>query len=437
MKRIPFIFALCVLALTYIHAQDAPTGGGLDYKTLEGKLEKSNKTIEDPKKNINPKTWLERAKLFQNIGEVNIDNLRIGMPASEMKLFFRQEPKEIKKIDGKEEHVFEHVTIILENGNVKGWNETQKIVPNPLDDALTCYKKAIELDTEGKNAAKIVEGLKKLKSLYEKNALNGYNLQDYKSSVDAFKSIISINEMKEINVIDTTTIYYAGVAAFEGNMPDDAIKYLRKAAELNFKDPFLYVRLSKVCLTQGDSTEAVNMLKKGLEIYPDNVSILVEMINYYISKGESKTTLEYLEKAKKNDPKNQTFYFVEGVLYDKLGDMEKSVQAYNKAIEIDPNYFDAYYNLGVIYFNNAVKMVEKANAEMDNAKYLEKKAAADEEFKKVIPYMEKAYEIAKQQTTADSKTNQRQSLETLKTLYYRLKMNDHLDRVTKLLQELQ
>jgi tetratricopeptide (TPR) repeat protein len=436
MKRILFILALYVFGFNYLNAQEGTSAGGLDYKGLENKLEKSNKTIEDPKKNINPKTWIDRAKLFQNIAEVNSENLRLGMSANEVKIFYK-EPKEIQKSDGKEQYIYEHFNVILENGNVKGWVETQKIHPKPLEEALACYNKAIELDAEGKNGSKIAEGLKKLKEVCEKSALNFYNLQDYKNSVESFKEILNINEMKQINITDTTTIFYTGIAAFDGDMKDEAIKYLQKAAELNFKDPSMYVRLSKLYLAKTDSTAALNTLQKGIVAYPDNVSILVELINYYIAKGESQKTLEFLDKAKKNDPKNQTFYFVEGVLYDKTGNMEKSVEAYNKAIEIDPNYFDAYYNLGVIYFNYAVKLVEEANKELDNSKYLEKKNKADEEFKKVIPYMEKAYDIAKQKETPDAKPNQKQSLETLKTLYYRLKMNDQLERVNQLLQEFQ
>jgi tetratricopeptide (TPR) repeat protein len=434
MKQITFILALFVMGLTVLRAQEATSGA--DYKSLENKLEKSNAAIQDPKKSTNIKTWLDRAKMFKDIAEVNTGNLRINMSINELKIFYK-EPKEIKKFDnGKEQYIYERMTVSMENNVVKAWAETQTIVPKPLDDALTAYNKAIELDTDGKNSGKILEGLKGLKALYEKKALNSYNQLDYKTAVESFKSILNINSMKQINTTDTATIYYTGVAASEGDMKDEAIIYFKKANELNYKDPFLFVRLSKLYLIKGDSTEAINTLKKGISIYPDNVSLLVEMINYYIAKAESQNALVSIQKAKVKDPKNQTFYFVEGVLYDKIGKMDSSVHAYNKAIELDPNYFDAYYNLGVMYFNSAVKFIEKANSEVDNAKYIEEKKNADEEFKKAIPFMEKAYEIAKTQKAPEAQTNQKQSLETLKQLYYRLKMNDQLERVNNLLKEL-
>jgi len=286
--------------------------------------------------------------MFQNIAEVSTGSLRIGMSLNELKIFYK-EPKEIKKFDGgKEQYIYERMMVTLENNVVKGWKETQTIVPKPMDDALAAYQKAIELDVDGKGAGKIADGLKTLKTLYEKNALNCYNQQDYKNAVESFKTLLSINDMKQVNIIDTTTIYYTGVAASEGDLKDDAIKYLQKANDLNYKDPFLFVRLSKLYLTKGDSASALNILLKGMTTYSDNVALLVEMINFYIAKGDSKKALEYIEKAKLKDPKNQTFYFVEGVYIDKIGKMDSSAHAYNQAITIDPNYFDAYYNLGVI-----------------------------------------------------------------------------------------
>jgi hypothetical protein len=99
--------------------------------------------------------------------------------------------------------------------------------------------------------------------------------------------------------------------------------------------------------------------------------------------------------------------------------------------------------LGVIYFNSGVKLTEAANNEPDDKKYIEKKKIADDEFKKVIPYMEKAYSIISNTALTDNADtnkaimeNKRATLETLKTLYYRLKMTSQFDKTTKLLQEL-
>ena len=433
MKRITFFIAFFIAGLINLQAQ-TDVSSGPNYKSLESKLEKSNKTIEDPKKNAVPKTWVERAKLFQEIAEVNTQNLRAGMSSTEIKLFFK-DPKEVKTFqNGKEQWIYERMILDIENAVLKDWKETQVIHPKPLDEALACYNKAIELDTEGKLTKKIGENLKGLKELYQKKALNCYSIQDFACSSESFKKEVTISEMKQVNVIDTLIIYYTGLTANESKNYDDAITFFQKAADLKYKEPGLYNNLYKAYLAKGDSAKAFTSLKQGFATYPENVGILIEIINYYLITNESQAALEYLDKAKKNDPGNKSFYFADGTLYDKIGNMDKAVESYKKAMELDPNYFDAYFNLAVVYFNNAVKLTEVANSELDNKKYLDKKAIADEEFKKVIPHMEKAYDIAK--ASPDGAINTRSALDTLKTLYYRLKMTDQLDRVNKLLQDL-
>ena len=85
-----------------------------------------------------------------------------------------------------------------------------------------------------------------------------------------------------------------------------------------------------------------------------------------------------------------------------------------------PNFFDANFNLGVLYFNKAVKIYEDASKISDNAEYEKIKTEGDDMLQQSVPYMEKAHEI-------DPKD--RASLETLKTIFYRLKMTDKYQEV--------
>jgi tetratricopeptide (TPR) repeat protein len=431
MKRISLLLALIISGIVNVMAQGPESGSMLNYNSLENKLKKSDANIQDPKKGIEPKVWIERAKLFQDIAEVNIQMLRNGMTATEVKLFYK-EPKETKKVQvngvENDQFVYERMVVNVENGTVKSWQETQVIHPTPLKEALNCYNKASELDKEGKTKKKITEGLKDLKTKLEKKALNEYNLKDFNKSFDAFSTMVEIGENPLVNTNDTLIIYYTGVTASEANKPTEAIKYFKKAMALNYNSPALYLDLNKAYAASGDSTQALESLKSGFTKYPENVSILIELINYYLVKGQSEQALAYLEKAKSNDPNNKSFYFAEGTLYDKMGKTQDAIKAYNKSIELDPKYFDAYYNIAVVFYNNAVKLMEEAVNEQDNKKYLEKKSVAEEEFKKAIPYMEKASEI---------NPSDRPSLETLKSLYYRMKMNDKLEEVTKKIKELE
>jgi tetratricopeptide (TPR) repeat protein len=431
MKRIFFLIVFVIAGMINVIAQSSDgTNPSQNTAALEKKMQKSDQSIQDPKKGSDPKTWVDRAKLFEDIYESNTQFLRNGMPLTELKILFK-EPKEIKKVEVAgapvEQYVYDRISINLDNGTVKSWEETKTIFPDPLKEALNSYNKAIELDKDGKVKKKITEGLKELKAKFEKEALNEYNLKNFSKSYEGFKSMVEINENSLVNIADTAIVYYTGVTANEAGKPTEAIPYLNKAISMNYNAPLMYLDLNKAYIALGDSTQALTALQKGNQKYPENVSILIELINYYLVKGHSTEALEYLSKAKNNDPNNKSFYFAEGVLYDKMGEMDKSIAAYNKSIELDPTYFDAYYNAAVVYYNYGVKLLEEAQNEKDNNKYIEKKAASEAEFKKAIPYMEKASEINPKDAS---------SLETLKSLYYRLRINDKLEQVNQKLKEL-
>ena len=133
-----------------------------------------------------------------------------------------------------------------------------------------------------------------------------------------------------------------------------------------------------------------------------------------------------MNKALSDDPQNASLYFAKGTLHDKLNDIDEAVKAYSKAIEIDPKFFDAYYNLGAVYFNNGVKLVEQANKvpARDVEKYDALMADAGKEFKKALPYMEKAYEV---------NPSSKEVIEALKNIYFRFRNEG--DEMNKKFQE--
>lgn len=444
MKRTSIIFILFFAGLFTSFAQTSEGTTAIDYQSLENRLAKSDKNLADEKKANLLKTWVDRAKVLEEIADVHAKILRINsMKNSEIKIYMK-EPKEAKAYsDGREEYIYDRVTFIFEGGVLKNWEETKPILATAKEDAVKAYDKVIELDIDKKYEKKVAEGLKNIRSIYGKLALANYYKKDYEKSHRAFAAYSDLGERKEVNITDTAFTFYAGVTAHLAKMYKEAIVYFEKVANLKYNDPVIYSTLKYCYYATGDTAKGIDALNRGLALYPDNVEVIVELINVYLNKGESTKALEFLQKAKEKDPTNKSFYFAEGTLYDKMGNTAKAIETYKKACELDSSYFDAFYNLGVIYFNSGVKMTEAANNEPDDKKYVEKKKLADEEFKKVLPYMEKAYYIISNTKMTDNPDannaimeNKKATLETLKTLYYRLKMNSQFDKVTKLLQEL-
>jgi len=429
MKRIIFsVFLITCFILS--HAQDVSTPT-LNYGSLEKKLAKSDEDIKDPKKSSNPKTWVTRGEIFQDINDVNIEFIRWGMGTSEAKLFLR-DPKEVRTVEEggtvQQIYVYDRINLAFENDVLVDWEETQVIHPDPLPEAIASYEKALELDEEGKNDKKIKTNLDRLKNQLETKAIMGFNKQDYNKSFVAFENILRAGSTRVYEgIIDTIVVYNAALAARNASNHQKAIEYFRKAIDIGYGGSDAYYLLKNEFITVNDSNAAIRTLEEAYTKYPDTTLILIEIVNFYLSSGNSEQGLKYLELAQEQEASNPSIYFAQGTLFEKLGDKEKAMEFYNKAIEVDPEYFNAYFNIGALYYNNAVVMYDEANLIEDLKAYNEAKAKADEELKKAIPPMEKAYEI---------NPEERATLETLQTIYYRLQMLDKYEEVKAKLSEM-
>ncbi|PTN09323.1 tetratricopeptide repeat protein [Mangrovibacterium marinum] len=309
----------------------------------------------------------------------------------------------------------------------------KKLADDPLKTALDSYKKAIELDEKGKGSNGVKINLTLLINDFTDQAVKAFSDDNYNLALESFENILDIENLPlmkdDAAAVDTVIIFNAGLAAYNAENYDKAIKYYKEAAEYDYNGARTYELISACYTNQQDTVNALTTLQEGFEKYPEASSILVQMINIYMTANKTDDAMKYLDLAIEQDPENASFYFAQGALNDKLGNTEKAVKSYEKALELKPDYFDAYYNLGAIYYNKGVKQLDVANAVPTNKpdQYELEKNKADEEFKKAIPYMEKASEVNAEDTYA---------LESLKQLYYRLKMMDKFDEVNKKLEDL-
>jgi tetratricopeptide (TPR) repeat protein len=413
------------------HAQEVTTPT-LNYDALERKLEKSDKQIKDEKKSQKAKTWFKRGELFQDINDVNTEFVRLGMGTNETELLMGQ-PNEIRTNEeegtSKEVYVYDRVNLIFENGALFDYEETEVIHPNPLPEALAAYKKVLELDDKEKYDNRLKDNLERLKRQFEEKAVMGFNQKNYDKSLEAFENILEIGETRLFEAQADTVIYYnAALAARNAGNHEKAIEFFKKAIDLGYGGSDAYYLLKTEYIAVNDSNAALKALEEGYEKYPDTTLLLIELVNYCLTSGDTEQGLRYLELAQQKEANNPDIYFAQGTLFEKIGDKEKAMEMYNKAIEINPEYFNAYFNKGALYYNNAVEMYEEANKIEELEAYNKAKAVADEELRKAIAPLEKAREI---------KPDERATLETLQTIYYRLQMTDKYEEVKKKLLEME
>jgi tetratricopeptide (TPR) repeat protein len=389
MKRTTILFVL-LFAVTCAFAQKGKVTSALSYKEA-GKLDKAVEAIEETIDASNPKTegsvtwprtWEVRGEIYQAV--------------------FQSKDENYKKLSN-----------------------------DPLTVAYDSYMKALQLDDKDRFSKSVKIKLTLLIGDLTNQAVAAFNEETYEKAMKSFEQIMAIEQTpvykaEDPNAVDTVIIFNAGLAAYNAKQYDKAIEYYKQAAKYKYNGAKTYSLIANSYFQKKDTVGALNVLQDGLKEYSDNGILLVEVINVYLNANKVNDAMKYLDIAISQDPKNASYFFAQGTLYDKLQKPEEAATSYLKAIEYKEDYFDAYYNLGALYYNKGVKQVDVANAIPSNQpeKYEIEKDKADIEFKKAIPYMEKAHEI----NPTDKFT-----LESLKTLYYRLKMLDkHAEIVEKM-----
>lgn len=303
----------------------------------------------------------------------------------------------------------------------------KKLSENPLTEAYRSYKKALELDEKDKFGKSLKIKLTLLTNDLANQAIDAFNKEEYSNALQSFEEILEINNleiMKADNPEAVDTIIYsnAGLAAYNAQQYDKAIKYYKKAAEYDYNGANTYTMIANSYQQKKDTISALETLKEGFDKYPEDNSILTNMIQIYLNLNKTDEALKYLDLAIKQDPENSTYYFAQGTLYEKLKEEQKAIEAYKTSIANDDSFFNANYNLGALYYNKGVQQIEIANQVPagDNEKYQAEIKKADQWWEKALPYMEKCREL---------KPDDIMTLESLKNLYYRMKMMNKYNEI--------
>jgi tetratricopeptide (TPR) repeat protein len=372
---------------------------------FEKRIAASDKNITDMKKGPNPKTWIARGELFYDIANEPILNLIAGMSENSYKVAIQGETvtEAVETIDRKtyKVHTLPNKKIYLASGILMFWDILKYKVPNPMRKSHEAYQRAKILDKNGKNSKKIAAGLDLLATLAKNEAFNKYYAGKLAESIELF--ILSIDCSSDPLVGKTDSIGYYFVGVISSNIGKDTIaeKYLRKAISLGYTDKGdAYAYLGKTLTKLERPNEAKEIIEKGFAQNPDNPQLIFSLINNYMAAGrDPKEILPLIKKAQQAEPNNPGLYTVEGQLYEKTNDTETAIECFKKSIEIVPDYFYGYSALGLLHFNAGAKYTEQAVAEKNNAEYERLLNLADEQLKQALPFLEKAFDLAKNDTT--------------------------------------
>jgi tetratricopeptide (TPR) repeat protein len=408
-------------------------------ESVERRLERSDRRLENEKQRERARTWVDRGYIFQDIFDVNIQALYLGMPKDETRLFMGQ-PNQVRteqtQSGTREVFIYDNIEVFFdERGTLVSWEETKVIHEDPLEEAYQAFQKAIELEETGEDKGffarifsssqenRITNGFLRLHGQFVSQAVKHYEKQNFDDAFHSFKrSIDIVDSPYYTEPLDTGLVFNTGFVAGLAGKYEESLVYLNRAKEMGYGQGSLYVLIKEAYVEMGDSIRAEEALQQGFQRFPDDNIVLVELVNFYIHAGKSDEALNYLRLAKEQEPDNPSFHYAEGALHDELGNPDRALEAYRRALELNPDYFDPAYNAGVLFYNRAVRMLEKANEIMDNVQYEKAREEAFEVLRESVPFLEQAH---------INNPDHHDTMETLRIIYYRLGMEDKLEEMNK------
>ncbi|MDR0371030.1 MAG: tetratricopeptide repeat protein [Prevotellaceae bacterium] len=290
-------------------------------------------------------------------------------------------------------------------------------------------------DAKGKIKPRFGKEIKaNLKDMYETSQhLLGYGAylfdeKKYADALDAFDAFLSIPKMPMMNneiAPDTTYYqiqYFAGYSALLLERHEKAIRLLNEAKTGTFRPELVYQVLAEEYATVKDTANYITTLEEGFKKFPAEPVFVQLLINHYFQKGDNESAARYLNSAIALEPDVPQYCFLQGFLLEQSGKMEESKAAYEKALEMKADYPDPMIGIGRLYYNRAVALLDEASNVSDTQLYNAEKTKADQTFKESLPYFEKAAELS---------PDDRETKMTLRSLYYRLQMDDKFNAISQ------
>jgi len=332
MKKLALAVSFVIL-FANLQAQEVITWEG-----LKKQKEKTDKKIENPKKNIKYKTWVERGNTYFTISTFNTTGLYEGMPATgglNSAEFLLVEKPTSKMARGNEEiWVYPHKELTFVGGTLKSWKETDFIDKKSIVKSAKAYLKAIELDKKGKFKKKrsSMDQFAQVRGVLINKGVDFYSAEDYTNAYDYLQWAKKMGELPRAEndtLYDPNMIeYYCGIIGKDGKMYSESRTHFETCIKNKYQPAASYNHIAQTWLAEGDSAKYESVLKEGYEQYPDNEQLVIELIKNFMGKGDVEEGEKFLDLAIKKNEKNPSLYAVKAGIYDEID--EKAFNNYRE-----------------------------------------------------------------------------------------------------------
>ncbi len=298
----------------------------------------------------------------------------------------------------------------------------RKAMPEARLQALDAFKKSLEADKNQATLFLTVDNYQPVFSLYASGFEEGagyYNEEKYNDALTTFKTTGVIGDYIfsqgwGLYQLDTTLIYYMGLASINAKKEDEAISYFAKLADANvggnseMSTPYRY--LAKHYYDKKDDANINKYINAGLKLFPKDDYLPLLAMDYARDKGDAAGILTKFEELLAINPESfdLTFEYA-GELFSETHVAESSKRPadykekckkiedlYNKALTLKPESYETMLSLGKHFYNQLLFIEEdiykvRGTKPEDVKKKAELQAYMDEIIVKTIPPLEKVF----------------------------------------------
>ena len=152
------------------------------------------------------------------------------------------------------------------------------------------------------------------------------------------EAILVLDELISLDPLNILAYFQRGLAHYELNMYDNAIKDFSKVISIEPENVNAYTKLANVILN-GNWAGKIN-------VTDSNSFIGNTKLEYY------QKAIQYCNKAIELEPNHREAYFIKGMCNYYLNQNQEAIKDFDKAIELDPNKSDAYIQRGFAKMHN-------------------------------------------------------------------------------------
>ncbi len=115
-----------------------------------------------------------------------------------------------------------------------------------------------------------------------------------------------------------------------------------------------YTNLGVAYGKTGQYKKAIFYLKKAIELNPRDPDNYNNLAIAYGKLGFHQQAIDILQKVIKLHPEEGIYYYNLGIAYGKLGNYQKAIETLNRAIKLKPDFGKAYYHRGLGYLSQGL-----------------------------------------------------------------------------------